>query len=142
MSRQNARRGRRAMSEMNVVPYIDVMLVLLVIFMIAAPLLQQGVEVDLPESNAEAMTDPGEPVIISVASNGDYYLNIGGTAELVDGEALQQAVAAYVRRNPEIPVLVGGDQAVSYDRVYQAMVLLQQAGVKKVGLISDPNQQP
>ena len=136
------RRGRRAMSDMNVVPYIDVMLVLLVIFMIAAPLLQQGVEVDLPKSSAEPMTDPGEPLIISVSREGDYYLNVGGTAELVDEQALVEAVSAFVRRNPDIPVLVGGDQAVAYTRVYQAMVLLQQAGVEKVGLISDPPERP
>lgn len=136
------RRGRRAMSDMNVVPYIDVMLVLLVIFMIAAPLLQQGVEVDLPKSSAEPITDPGEPLIISVSREGDYYLNVGGTAELVDEQALVEAVSAFVRRNPDIPVLVGGDQAVAYTRVYQAMVLLQQAGVEKVGLISDPPERP
>ena len=136
------RRGRRAMSDMNVVPYIDVMLVLLVIFMIAAPLLQQGVEVDLPKASAEPIADPGEPLVISVSRAGDYYLNVGGTAELVDEQALVEAVSAFVRRNPDIPVLVGGDQEVAYTRVYQAMVLLQQAGVEKVGLISDPPERP
>ena len=139
------RARRRPMSEINVVPYIDVMLVLLVIFMITAPLLNLGVEVDLPEADAEPLeTQQGdEPLVLTVLQNGDLYLNAGGdlagtTSGLIDPESLVTTVAAIVRRNPEVQVLVGGDQAVGYGQVYNAMVLLQKAGVSKVGLMSDP----
>lgn len=139
------RARRRPMSEINVVPYIDVMLVLLVIFMITAPLLNLGVEVDLPEADAEPLeTQQGdEPLVLTVLQNGDLYLNAGGdlagtTSGLIDPESLVTTVAAIVRRNPDVQVLVGGDQAVGYGQVYNAMVLLQKAGVSKVGLMSDP----
>ena len=139
------RARRRPMSEINVVPYIDVMLVLLVIFMITAPLLNLGVEVDLPEADAEPLeTQQGDaPLVLTVLQNGDLYLNAGGdlagtTSGLIDPESLVTTVAAIVRRNPEVQVLVGGDQAVGYGQVYNAMVLLQKAGVSKVGLMSDP----
>jgi biopolymer transport protein TolR len=133
------------MSEINVVPYIDVMLVLLVIFMITAPLLNLGVEVQLPEADAEPLEtqQDEEPLIITVLQNGDLYLNAGGdldgtSAGLIDAESLVTVVSAIVRRNPDIQVLVGGDRAVGYGEVYNAMVLLQKAGVQKVGLMSDP----
>jgi len=133
------------MSEINVVPYIDVMLVLLVIFMITAPLLNLGVEVELPEADAEPLDaqQSDEPLVLTVLKNGDLYLNAGGdldgtTSGLIDAESLVITVSAIVRRNPEIQVLVGGDQAVGYGQVYNAMVLLQKAGVQKVGLMSDP----
>jgi biopolymer transport protein TolR len=133
------------MSEINVVPYIDVMLVLLVIFMITAPLLNLGVEVELPEADAEPLDTQhsDEPLVITVLKNGDLYLNAGGDLDgtssgLIDAESLVITVSAIVRRNPEIQVLVGGDRAVGYGEVYNAMVLLQKAGVQKVGLMSDP----
>ena len=136
---------RRPMSEINVVPYIDVMLVLLVIFMITAPLLNLGVEVDLPKADAEPLeTEQNkEPMVVTVLKNGDLYLNAGGEADgansgLIDPETLVTTVSAIVRRNPEVQVLVGGDQAVDYGHIYEAMVLLQKAGVAKVGLMSDP----
>ena len=142
---QSRRTRRRPMSEINVVPYIDVMLVLLVIFMITAPLLNLGVEVDLPEADAEPLDtqQSGEPLVLTVLANGDLYLNAGGdldgtTSGLIDAESLVTTVSAIVRRNPEIQVLVGGDQDVGYGKVYNAMVLLQKAGVHKVGLMSDP----
>ncbi|HSM69684.1 MAG TPA: protein TolR [Xanthomonadales bacterium] len=136
---------RKPMSEINVVPYIDVMLVLLVIFMITAPLLNLGVEVELPEADAEPLDSQQneEPLVVTVLKNGDLYLNAGGDLDgtgsgLIDGDTLVTTVSAIVRRNPEIQVLVGGDQAVGYGQVYNAMVLLQKAGVRKVGLMSDP----
>lgn len=136
---------RRLMSEINVVPYIDVMLVLLVIFMITAPLLNLGVEVELPKADAEPMDteQSQEPLVITVLKNGDLYLNasgdLDGTASgLIDPDTLVDTVAAIVRRNPGIQVLVGGDERVEYGAVYQAMVLLQKANVQKVGLMSDP----
>jgi biopolymer transport protein TolR len=139
------RNRRRPMSEINVVPYIDVMLVLLVIFMITAPLLNLGVEVELPEADAEPLDtqQSDEPLVLTVLQNGDLYLNAGGdldgtTSGLIDPESLVTTVSAIVRRNPEIQVLVGGDKDVGYGQVYNAMVLLQKAGVSKVGLMSDP----
>lgn len=139
------RKRRRPMAEINVVPYIDVMLVLLVIFMITAPLLNLGVEVELPKADAEPMDtqENDEPLVITVLENGDLYLNAGGDLDgtssgLIDPETLVDTVSAIVRRNPEITVLVGGDERVDYGRVYEAMVLLQKAKVQKVGLMSDP----
>lgn len=136
---------RRPMAEINVVPYIDVMLVLLVIFMITAPLLNLGVEVELPKADAEPLDTEqnDEPLVITVLQNGDLYLNAGGdldgtTSGLIDAETLVATVSAIVRRNPDIQVLVGGDERVDYGEVYNAMVLLQKAGVTKVGLMSDP----
>jgi biopolymer transport protein TolR len=135
------RKRRRPMSEINVVPYIDVMLVLLVIFMITAPLLNLGVEVDLPDADAAPLdiNEQETPLIVTVMSNGDLYLNAAGDqAGLIDSESLVTTVAVMVKRNPEMQVLVGGDEQVDYGLVYDAMVLLQKAGVKKVGLMSDP----
>ncbi|MDA3932962.1 MAG: protein TolR [Gammaproteobacteria bacterium] len=137
------RRRRRLMSEINVVPYIDVMLVLLIIFMITAPLLNLGVEIELPESAAEPLdTESNESVVlVTVTSNGDLYLNLDGKADLIDSESLIIKMAAFVRRNPDLEVLVGGDQRANYGQVYAVMVYLQQAGVRKVGLMSDPGAQ-
>jgi biopolymer transport protein TolR len=139
------RSRRRPMAEINVVPYIDVMLVLLVIFMITAPLLNLGVEVELPKADAEPMDtqENDEPLVITVLQNGDLYLNAGGDLDgtssgLVDPDSLVTMVSAIVSRNPEIQVLVGGDERAVYGQVYQVMVLLQKAGVTKVGLMSDP----
>jgi len=126
------------MSEINVVPYIDVMLVLLVIFMITAPLLQQGVDIELPKSNAQPLDAPSEPVLVNVNAKGDLILSLGGKHEPVDADTLVKKVSAFVRANPQVPVLIGADKGVEYDRVYQTMVLLQQAGVPKVGLMSAP----
>lgn len=141
MEQHRPRRPRRKpMAEINVVPYIDVMLVLLVIFMITAPLLNLGVEIELPQSAAEPLeTETDDSVVmVTVTSNGDLYLNTDGRGELIDAESLVQQMAAFVRRNPQLEVLVGGDTQAAYGQVYQAMVLLQEAGVTKVGLMSDP----
>ncbi len=142
---QTKRNKRKPMAEINVVPYIDVMLVLLVIFMITTPLLNLGVEVNLPKADAEPLDSEqsDEPMVVTVLTNGDLYLNAGGeidgvTSGLIDSETLVTTVAAIVRRNPEIQVLVGGDVEVGYGHIYGAMVLLQKAGVTKVGLMSDP----
>ena len=134
---------RRPMSEMNVVPYIDVMLVLLIIFMITAPLLNLGVEVDLPQANADPLEEsqPEETVMITVKPNGDLYLNTDGKGELIDAQTLGDTVAAIKRRRPDAVVLVGGDTRTEYGQVFQIMVLLQQAGVDEVGLMSDPAEE-
>ncbi len=141
MARQRVR--KKPIAEMNVVPYIDVMFVLLVIFMVTAPLLQQGVQVDLPQASAQPIPpDQGEPLELSVDAQGNYFLNVGGdTKAPVDEEAILQRVAAVLRHKPQTPVLVRGDRNVDYGTVVRAMVLLQQAGAPNVGLVTD-NTQP
>ena len=130
---------RKPVSEINVVPYIDVMLVLLIIFMITAPLLQQGVEIDLPQASANPLPpEQREPLIVSVSEQGDLYLNIGADNEKpISEELLATRVAAVIKNHPQTPVLVRGDKAVDYGRVTEAMVLLQSAGVAKVGLMTE-----
>ena len=130
---------RKPVSEINVVPYIDVMLVLLIIFMITAPLLQQGVEIELPQASANPLPpEQREPLVISVSKQGELYLNIGENNEKpIDEELLANRVAAVIKNHPQTPVLVRGDKAVDYGRVTDAMVLLQAAGVEKVGLMTE-----
>lgn len=134
------RERKRPMAEMNVVPYIDVMLVLLVIFMITAPMLTQGINVDLPQASSEPIkTEDIEPLVASVDKAGAYYLNIGGKPnEPIDEEALVQKVAAVLRLKPQTPVLVRGDQDVNYGKVVTLMALLQQAGAPNVGMLTQP----
>ena len=141
MARQRIR--KRPMAEINVVPYIDVMLVMLVIFMITAPLLTQGIQVDLPEASAEPIEDPDqEPLVVAVDAAGNLYLNVGDTPEEpLDSETLVQNVAAVLWRQPRKSVLVRGDHAVDYGTVVSAMVLLQQAGAPNVGLVTEPPEQ-
>lgn len=141
----NDKRNRRAqpISDINVVPYIDVMLVLLVIFMITAPMLTQGIRVDLPKAASETVeSENREPVIVSVNRDGDYYLNISQQPELpIAEQALIVRVAAELelaRENKEnLQVLVKGDQGVSYGKVVTAMSLLKQAGAEQVGLMTE-----
>lgn len=136
-------RKRKLKAEINVVPYIDVMLVLLIIFMVTAPLMNLGVDIQLPQSNATSLQLDKEPVVVSVDQEGAYFLTLGASQrEPIDADALVNKVSAFVRQNPQVPVLIGGDERVDYGRIYGAMVLLQQAGVPKVGLMSQPPQQP
>jgi len=132
------RRQRKLNAEINVVPYIDVTLVLLIIFMITTPLMNLGVEVNLPQSKANTIDIESEPAVINVTAKGDLYLSIGGEYELLDTATLLTKLAAFVKVNPDVPVMIGADTAVTYGQVYQAMAVAQQAGAKKVGLISDP----
>ncbi len=138
MSETHVRRRRKRMSEMNVVPYIDVMLVLLIIFMITAPLMNLGVEVELPVGAAEPMADRGDPLLVTVTREGDFFLDTGDAPELVDGEELARTVGAIAARNPDLQVTVSGDRDVPYQFIYDAMVHLQRAGVASVGLMGDP----
>jgi biopolymer transport protein TolR len=132
-------RRRRAMGEINVVPYIDVMLVLLIIFMVTAPLLRLGVDIQLPKAQAKAMDTSNDPVLVTVNREGTLYLTLGKEERTeVAPEELLRKVSAFVRQNPQAPVLIGGDTRVDYGRVYDVMVLLQQAGAPKVGLMSKP----
>ena len=137
------RKRRKLKAEINVVPYIDVMLVLLIIFMVTAPLLNLGVDIQLPQSKAKSVQNDKEPAVVSVDKDGKLYLTLGTSQrELIEPSALVAKASAFVRQNPDVPFLIAGDQRVDYGRIYQAMVLLQQAGVAKVGLMSQPVQEP
>lgn len=137
---QNNPSNRRPLAEINVVPYVDVMLVLLVIFMATAPLLTQGVVVELPESGAQAIAETDEPpVIVTVDALGNYFLNIHepATKALMPDDLSAQVMAA-LKQSPNRSVLVRGDDQVNYGKVVGAMVLLQEAGAEKVGLVTAP----
>ena len=131
---------KKPMSEINVVPYIDVMLVLLIIFMVTAPLLSQGVKVDLPQvPSAPLPPNEKEPVIVNVDKNGNFFINYGENQDKpVSADVLVNRVSALLKYQPGIPVLIGGDTNVPYGRVVQVMTLLQQAGVPSVGMMTDP----
>lgn len=130
-------RKKRLMGEINVVPYIDVMLVLLIIFMVTAPLLSQGVKIDLPKARAELIPDENnEPFVVTVDAAGNYYLNDDREQVASPGE-IELKARAVLRRNPGAPFLVRGDGAAAYADVVRAMVLLQAAGVESVGLVTE-----
>ena len=138
-------RGRRLMGEINVVPYIDVMLVLLIIFMITAPLLTQGVKVNLPKAHAQPLpsNQAKDPVVLSVDAQGQLYLNIASDPRAaLDPDAVQAQVSAALQGAPDRAVIVKADKSVSYGIVMQAMVLLQRAGADKVGMATDPLPPP
>jgi biopolymer transport protein TolR len=133
------RKRRKLKAEINVVPYIDVMLVLLIIFMVTAPLLNLGVDIELPQSNAKALQNDKEPIVVSVDKDGNLFLSLAASPrEPIDADTLVKKVSAFVRQNPQVQVQVGGDERAEYGQVYGAIVLLQQAGVPKVGLMSQP----
>jgi biopolymer transport protein TolR len=136
-------RKRRLIGEINVVPLIDVMLVLLVIFMATAPLLTQGVKVELPKASAAPLPQSNQknqpPLVLSIDREGKRFLNVGRDAEASLGdEELSGAVRAAMAATPERDVLIKADTAVPYGRVVGAMVLLQQAGVTRIGFLTDP----
>jgi biopolymer transport protein TolR len=136
------RSKHRLLAEINVVPYIDVMLVLLIIFMITAPLLTAGITVDLPKAPAQPLdpTKSEDPLVLSVDKDGNYYINIGDKAEApIAEDAVIERVSAVLRRNPDTPVLVKADQSVPYGRVVTGAALLQQAGATKIGFLTDPS---
>ena len=132
-------RRRRMLAEINVVPYIDVMLVLLVIFMVTAPMLMQGVEVDLPDADAAPVKDQdAEPLIVSINDRGELFLNLGANEkQALELATIRQRVAAVLRRTPDKPVLVWGDQRVAYGDVVVVMTALQEAGAPQVGLVTE-----
>jgi biopolymer transport protein TolR len=137
-----APRKRRLIGEINVVPLIDVMLVLLVIFMATAPLLTQGVKVELPEASAQNLpqTQTREPpVVLTINRDGERFLNMGNEVQRpLSDEELQQIVGAAMTADPERDVLIRADTQVPYGRVIGAMVLLQDAGAARLGFITDP----
>lgn len=132
---------RKLVAEINVVPYIDVMLVLLIVFMVTAPLLMQGVKVDLPQAPAAPLDDEDkEPLIVSLMANGTFYIDLG------NGENVEEPLAAIIdkvgkvlRQKPQTPVLVWGDRNVGYGKVVELMAQLQSAGAPSVGLVTDPS---
>ncbi len=132
-------RRRKLMSDINVVPYIDVMLVLLIIFMVTAPLLQQGIQVDLPKTSTKPIAAADdEPIVLSIDAQGQYYLNLADDSEKpVSIEQVQKIVKIVLAKKPNLPVLVRGDTKVDYGLVVKAMGVLQQAGAPNVGLITD-----
>lgn len=132
---------RKLMAEINVVPYIDVMLVLLVIFMVTAPLLTQGIEVELPKAGAEPIDDvPNHPpLVISIDAEGNLYVNVGDNEdEPVSGKEVVARVGAVLRNRPDTPILVKADRSVPYGNVVGAMVLLQRGGAESIGFVTDP----
>ncbi|USD22264.1 protein TolR [Microbulbifer sp. DLAB2-AF] len=133
---------KKLVSEINVVPYIDVMLVLLIVFMVTAPLLMQGVKVDLPNAPSAPMEDTDEePLIISVRADGTYYLNLGtDEQEAKSLPEIKETVAKVLRQKPKTPVLVWGDSEARYGLIVNAMTELQQAGAPSVGLVTEPPQ--
>lgn len=134
------RKRRRPVAEINVVPYIDVMLVLLIIFMVTAPIVTQGVKVDLPQASSEALSaDSKPPVVASIDADGDYFLDVGSSSDrqTLDLEEIAIRVGAIIQLEPERPVVVKADRSIAYEKVIQLMVTLQGAGVPSVGLMTD-----
>ena len=132
---------RKLIGEINVVPYIDVMLVLLIIFMVTAPLLTQGIKVDLPKAGAEPIADTSDkpPIVLSVDSEGNLYLNYGDNEDKpASSQQIVSRVTTIIEANPGLPVMVKADRAVAYGNVVGAMVLLQRGGAEKVGFVTDP----
>jgi biopolymer transport protein TolR len=135
---------RRSVSEINVVPYIDVMLVLLIIFMVTAPLLKQGVEVDLPTAPANPLdVESPEPIVITVDKSGLMFLSIAVEPDTeISAEALVKQVKSALVKEPKRPVMVRGDANGPYQNVVATLVLLQQANVGSVGLVTEPEEKP
>jgi len=126
-------------AEINVVPYIDVMLVLLIVFMITAPLLMQGVKVDLPQASATPMDKDEEPLIVSIKPDGSLYINLGADEKsAVSIDVIQQQVSTVLKNKPQTAVLVWGDRNVPYGKVVTLMADLQAAGAESVGLVTEP----
>lgn len=135
----NRHKKRKLKSEINVVPYIDVMLVLLVIFMITASVMNLGVEVNLPQSNARPVEQAQDPVVVSIARDGTYSLKLGdGANQSISAEELGAKMRAFVAQNPQTPVFVAAHRELQYQTVMEAMELLQGAGVAKAALMSEP----
>lgn len=140
---QYNRQKRRPVAEINVVPYIDVMLVLLIIFMVTAPLVTQGVKVDLPQASAEPLEDETKPPIVaSINAKGEYFISMDGndSREPMTATDLAVVVAAQLQIDPLTPVVVKADRAIAYNYVIDLMVLLQRAGAPSVGLMTEPKE--
>jgi biopolymer transport protein TolR len=134
------RKGKRRLaSEINVVPYIDVMLVLLIIFMVTAPLLTQGVEVQLPQVDSEPVSSNDEPVTLFVSAQGQYFLDIGETqSKPKSDDEVVRLITAVLHAKPQTTILVKGDKRADYGQVANGLGLLQRAGATKIGFVTDP----
>ena len=130
---------RKLIAEINAVPYIDVTLVLLIVFMVTAPLLMQGVDVDLPQAPSTPLDDtPNEPLIVSIKADGSLYLNLGATPDKsIAVDTLQRRVTKVIKQSPATPVLIWGDKNISYGEVVGLMTRLQSAGASSVGLVTE-----
>ena len=137
MSRRHNR--RKPMSDINVVPYIDVMLVLLIVFMVTAPMLMQGVKVELPKASTVPVGQKNdEPLIVSVKADGSFFINLGKDKETSQSlNVVQDKVSKILRRKPETTVLVWGDKSVPYGNVVELMAARQAAGAPSVGLVTE-----
>lgn len=131
---------RKPMAEINVVPYIDVMLVLLIIFMVTAPLIMQGVQVDLPQApSAPIDENDDEPLIVSIKADGTFYIKLGEDPEAAKSlPEIKDTVSKILRQQPQTPILVWGDTNVPYGSVVSMMSELQKAGASSVGLVTEP----
>ena len=139
---KNRKPKRKLVAEINVVPYIDVTLVLLVVFMITAPLLMQGVKVELPSADSAPLdTKNNEPLIVSIKADGSYWVDVKGTNESQALAMIKERVAKILRQKPKTPILVWGDGAVDYAVVVNLMSELQSAGAPSVGLVTEPPRQ-
>ena len=127
---------KKLTAEINVVPYIDVMLVLLIIFMVLSPLLIQGIEVNLPQTDTTKMSVQNEPLVISIDSNGKYYINIGDEQLPIDLEELKNKSLVIFSANPDIEVVFQGDKSVSFESVAKAMAAVQSVGIEKIGIVT------
>lgn len=134
------RKKKKPIAEINVVPYIDVMLVLMVVFMITAPMLTEGISVELPKLTAKPVkVDQEQALVVSVKANGSYYINLGAKVDkAVALEKIATQVGKIVRAKPKVQVLVRGDKSVPYGKVVELMAVLQKSGVPNVGLITEP----
>lgn len=131
---------KKPIAEINVVPYIDVMLVLLIVFMVAAPMLTQGVKVELPQAASVPIeSKDDEPLTVSIKKDGSYYITLGGDPEQARTLAeIKDMVSKVLRQSPKTQVLVQGDHSVSYGTVVSLMSELQGAGAPSVGLVTEP----
>ena len=132
IKRSTGGRRHRPMGEINVTPFVDVMLVLLIVFMVTAPLLTVGVEVDLPKTKAGAINADAAPLVVSIKSDGSLYLQ----ETVVEPDALIPRLKAISNANPDVRIFVRGDRAVSYGEVLSVMGRIQSAGFEKVALVA------
>ncbi|MEX2367251.1 MAG: protein TolR [Pseudohongiellaceae bacterium] len=142
---ETQRKRRNPMSEINVVPFIDVMLVLLIVFMVTAPLITQGINVDLPQADAEPVADSEEEtLVVSINAQGEYFINLGAVdpdnPEPVALDTIGESIARILAQNPQVPVFLEADSAINYGVVMELMATLERAGAPGVRLITQPPQ--
>ena len=123
-------------AEINVVPYIDVMLVLLIIFMVLSPLLIQGIEVNLPQTDTTKMSIQNEPLVISISIDGKYFINVGEETLPINLDELKRKSSIIFEANPDIEVVFQGDKGVMFDSVAKAMAAVQSVGISKIGIVT------